>query len=79
MEGSYGPSYSGCDGNWGGGGLPPIVLHGANEEIIVCVFVCEGLVRVSVVAICEFNELDCECVRVHSCTSNQRLLDLLKS
>ena len=29
--------------------------------VIFSVFVCEGLVKVSVVTVCEFNELDYEC------------------
>ena len=36
-------------------------LYSINEGVVFNVFVCEGLIRISIKVICEFNELGCEC------------------
>ena len=49
---------SNCDGNEGVG-LPSIILYVVNEWVVFDVLVHEGLFGESIMAICEFNELDC--------------------
>jgi hypothetical protein len=56
----YGSSYFGCDGDsWIG--LPSIELYSIDDRVVFSVFLCEGLIRVSFMTICEFNVLGCEC------------------
>lgn len=57
----YGTPYSSRDGNEGVG-VPPIVLHGIDQGVVFIVCMCEGLIRASVMVVCEFDELGCECV-----------------
>ena len=39
--------------------LPSLIVYNVNQWVIFVVFMCEGLVRESIMAICEFDELDC--------------------
>jgi hypothetical protein len=56
----YSSSDSCRDGNEGVG-LPPIVLYDVNQWIVFGVLVHEGLFGEFIVAVCEFDELDCAC------------------
>ena len=58
----YSPSDSGCDRDKGFC-VPSFVSYFINQWVIFDLFLCDGLFGESVVAVCEFNELYCVCVR----------------
>ena len=40
--------------------MPSLIVYSVNQWVKFVMFMCEGLVGESIVAICEFNELDCQ-------------------
>ena len=58
----YGTSHPSCDGSEGIGSSS-IILYGVDYWVVFGVILCEGLIRESIMAVCKFYELDCECSR----------------
>ena len=44
--------------------LPSFVSYFVNSGVVFGLFLCDGLFWESIVAVCEFDELYCVCVRV---------------